>query len=616
MTKLKAGLEIHQQLETHKLFCHCPSILRSDEPQFTIERKLNPVVGETGKVDTAALYEQQKDRTFEYLVHDTNCLVELDEEPPHAINQHSLRVALQIALLFNCKIFPEAQIMRKTVINGSNTGGFQRTVLIAYDGYIETSEGKVRIETIALEEDSARPAGTKDGKTLYNLDRLGIPLVEITTKPDLKSPEQIKEAALKIGEILRACEVKRGLGTIRQDVNISIEGGERVERKGFQDAKTMIHTVETEVLRQENLAKLKDKFKKANIDTKVTDVSKVFDKTECKFVKKALMPQRFRGTPSGAKKEGVFGFKIEKLAGTIGFEIQPNKRIGTDFSDYAKPVSGIGGIIHSDEELSKYSFTQEEIDAIKDELGIKKADAFILIVGTKDQAKKARTAIEKRIKLLTNGTPQEVRKSEADGTTTFLRPMPGAARMYPETDCELLRIKKPFVDELKSDLPKLVSENKAYLKEYGLTDESIMLLLKQGKLEDFKVLAKVTDHYALIGKTLTLLPINLANKEGKSVEDIEEIMNNDLLAEVFEKVPEEIAPVDVKNVLLKIVQGKTLEQALEKSTIDLALEVKSIMKEKPGLREGAYMGLLMKKLAGQVSGKEISDELKRIVGSE
>ncbi len=602
MSKLKAGLEIHQQLDTHKLFCSCPSILRSDDPQYTVVRKLNPVVGETGKVDIAAAYEKEKDRTFEYLVHDTNCLVELDEEPPHAINQHSLRVALQIALLFNCKIFPEAQIMRKTVINGSNTGGFQRTVLIAYDGYVETSEGKVRIETIALEEDSARPAGTKDGKTLYNLDRLGIPLVEITTKPDLKSKEQIKEAALKIGEILRACEVKRGLGTIRQDVNISIPGSERVEIKGFQDAKMMIPTIENEVLRQENLHKLKSRFAKAVTSQKVMDVSKIFSDTGCKFVKKAL-----------DKKEGVFGFKIEKLAGVIGIEVQPGKRIGTDFSDYAKPVSGIGGIIHSDEELSKYSFSEDETRDVRKKLELKKADAFILIVGTREQATKALKAISKRIKLLEEGNPGEVRNSNPDGTTTFSRPMPGAARMYPETDCELLRIKKQQVDELKSDLPKLASEHKSYLKEYGLTDESIMLLLKQGKLEDFKVLAKVTDHYALIGKTLTLLPINLANKEGKSVEEIEEILNNDLLADVFEKVPEEIAPIDVKNVLLKIVQGKTLEQALEKSTIDLALEVKNIIKEKPGLREGAYMGLLMKKFAGQVTGKEISDELKKVL---
>ena len=254
---LKAGLEIHQQLNTSKLFCNCPSFLRNDEPLYEIKRKLNPVIGETGKIDIAATFEKEKDKIFTYQAYDTNCLVELDEEPPHKINKEALKITIQIAHLLNAKIFPVSQVMRKTVIDGSNTSGFQRTVMIAHGGYIQTSLGIVEIESIALEEDSARKILDKEGKTIYRLDRLGIPLVEITTKPDLKTPEQIKEVALKLGEIIRSCDVKRGIGTIRQDLNISIKGSKRVEIKGFQDPKMMIKTVNEEILRQQECVKNK-----------------------------------------------------------------------------------------------------------------------------------------------------------------------------------------------------------------------------------------------------------------------------------------------------------------------------------------------------------------------
>ncbi len=220
---LKAGLEIHQQLDTSKLFSYAPSYLKNDEPDYVIKRKLHAVPGESGKVDIAVEYEASLDKEFYYEGYrDTVTLVELDEAPPRPINEESLDAVLQIALLLNCEIYPVTQVMRKTVINGSNTSGFQRTVLIAHDGFVETGFGKVPIETVCLEEDSARIMKREKDKVVYRLDRLGIPLVEIATSPDLKHPEEIKEAALKIGEILRVCRVRRGIGTIRQDVNVSI----------------------------------------------------------------------------------------------------------------------------------------------------------------------------------------------------------------------------------------------------------------------------------------------------------------------------------------------------------------------------------------------------------
>ncbi len=248
--RIKSGLEVHQQLDTHKLYCNCPSVLRNDEPEFEVERRLHAVAGEGGDIDVAAEFEASLDKEFIYQGYNTTCLVELDEEPPYLINQEALKIALHISMLLNCEIIPITQIMRKTVINGSNTSGFQRSVLIGRNGWIETENGRVGIWYVYLEEDAARAVGEKNGKKIYRLDRLGIPLVEIVTAPDIKSAEQCKEIALHLGDILRSCKVKRGLGTIRQDINISIKGHPRVEIKGFQDPKIFVNVVEKEVERQ------------------------------------------------------------------------------------------------------------------------------------------------------------------------------------------------------------------------------------------------------------------------------------------------------------------------------------------------------------------------------
>jgi Glu-tRNA(Gln) amidotransferase subunit E-like FAD-binding protein len=475
---LKAGLEIHQQLNTHKLFCECPSLLRSDAPTKVVERFLNPVVGETGKIDIAAEFEKAKGQRFMYEVFDTNCLVELDEEPPHEMNPEALKITMQIALLLNCKIFPVTQIMRKTVVDGSNTSGFQRTVLIAYDGFVETSFGRVGIETLMLEEDAARPASggediDSDGGNVsvkrYKLDRLGIPLIEIATKPELKNPEMIKECALKIGEILRACNVRRGIGTIRQDLNISVKGSERVEIKGFQDPRMMIRTVDLEIQRQ-------------------------------------LMCVREK--------------KCQK----------------------------------------------------------------------------------------------EVRKANADGTTSFLRPLPGSARMYPETDLELLKISRDMLNDAKANLPKLLSENKSYLKQFGLNDELIKLILDENKLDEFKVLAGVVNNPSLIAKMLVVYLKDIAVHEKKTIEEIQKKLSMEVLENILkETMKNTISESDVKMVMQKLAEGKTLKEAVVKEKIDLAGEIDKLIKEKPGLGANAYMGLMMAKLKGKVSGKEVMDEISKKV---
>jgi len=265
----KCGLEIHQQLEGKKLFCQCSTANVQLKPDIFAERKLRAVVGETGIVDKAAAFEAAKGKLFLYKAHSSDCcLVELDEEPPHPINPDAVKVAVTVAKLLNAKLVDEIQVMRKTVIDGSNVTGFQRTALVALNGWIETSRGKVSIPTICLEEEAAQKIEESEKTTTYKLDRLGIPLIEIATGPEIKDPEHAKEVAEKLGLILRSVKgVKRGIGTIRQDVNLSIKGRARVEIKGFQDLESIPKIIEYEVRRLLSLKERNEpEVRKANPD--------------------------------------------------------------------------------------------------------------------------------------------------------------------------------------------------------------------------------------------------------------------------------------------------------------------------------------------------------------
>ncbi|MBS3072338.1 Glu-tRNA(Gln) amidotransferase subunit GatE [Candidatus Pacearchaeota archaeon] len=468
----KSGLEIHQQLDTKKLFCNTSSFLRSDEPKYLVKRKLHAIAGETGEIDEAVKYESGKDKEFVYQGYDSISLIELDEEPPLAINEEALEIGLHIALLLNCDILPVSQVMRKTVIDGSNTSGFQRSVLIAKNGWVETKDGRVRIDTVVLEEDAARIISREKDKTIYRLDRLGIPLVEIATSPDIKTPEQFKEVALHIGDVLRACKVKRGIGTIRQDVNLSIKGHPRIEIKGFQDVKMFIPTIDKEIERQ-----------------------------------------------------------IKNLS-------------------------------------------------------------------------------SKNLK-------SEVRKANVDGTTDFLRPMPGSARMYPETDLPLLFISKEQVDKSRRNIPKLRSNIREELKKQGLNEELINLIFGENMLEEFKSLVHLSKDANLIAKILVLWPKDIAKKLNIELEKVYDILNLDVFEYVIkESVKNNFSNSEIQDILAKIVNGLSVEQAvkIEKKSLDEVEEfVIKLVKEKPGLSVGGYMGLIMAEFKGKVSGKEAGEILKKYV---
>ena len=452
---LIAGLEIHQQLDTDsKLFCDCPTVLRDeDDVVHRFHRYLHPTASELGEIDEAALEESRVDREFEYLSYETTCLVEEDDEPPHPMDDEALETTLQIAQLLAMTPVDQAHVMRKVVIDGSNTSGFQRTSLIATDGYLDTSAGQVGIEDLMLEEESARRVKETETGVVFSLDRLGIPLVEIGTKPDITSPEQAREAAERIGMILRSTgAVKRGLGTIRQDVNVSIEEGARVEVKGVQDLDGIEAIVRGEVNRQAALLEIASELQERDASVgEIQDVSDVFSESDSGVIRSAL------DTDGAVRAVPLFGFD-----GLVGREIQPDRRLGTELSDHAKR-SGAGGIFHTDE-LPAYGITDAEVRELKDEVGAGETDAVAIVAAETETADLAIEAAAERASVAIEGVPEETRDASEDGTTSYLRPLPGAARMYPETDVPPVEI-----DPATVDVPELLDEKVTrYVEEYDL----------------------------------------------------------------------------------------------------------------------------------------------------
>jgi len=334
---LRIGLEIHKQIESHKLFCSCPSELVEGEPDLEVKRKLRSVVSETGKKDEVAGFEMSKSKYGVYqFFKNSCCLVELDEEPCHEINKDALRVALTVSKMMNCEFVDELLIMRKQVLDFSNTSSFQRTGLIGFNGYLKTKNGKVKIETVCIEEDAARKVKDAKDYIVYRLDRLGIPLMEIVTAPDMNTPEQAKEVAGQIGMILKSTgRVKNGLGTIRQDVNVSIKGHTRVEIKGVQKLQDIPKLIENEVKRQIKNKNGKSEVRKVNSDL-TTSYMRPMPGAARMYVETDVPNVRIKPLLKGLGKVELISDKTKKLEEKgISFELARELvKNGINIEDY------------------------------------------------------------------------------------------------------------------------------------------------------------------------------------------------------------------------------------------------------------------------------------------
>jgi len=513
------GLEIHQQLNSGKLHSRQPSILfemgiESIPSNWNrVERRLSATSGESGSIDVAARFEQRRKRSFVYIQCPNSGLIELDDAPPSGLDDDALDIAMTISTLLEMHPVDILQTMRKQVVDGSNTSGFQRTTLIGTSGKVSTKGGDVGIDVLLLEEDSARKLesrSTDQGEqVVYILDRLGIPLVEIATAPDIIDPDHAMETARTLGNLLRSTRsVRRGLGTIRQDLNVSIACGDRVEIKGTQDLDWVPRIIRLEMARQIHFYRLANELRAADNLPKLPP-NREDDDNEIEEQVRVFVEKKFPFEPQDVTDEfatcdssmiqrtissdgSIIGVSLPDLANSIGIKALDNEgsqlpRLGRELAGAAK-LAGVAGIFHSDE-LPAYGITQGIVDAVRSKMRLNEEDGFVLCAAPEWQAMLALESVIDRVRLAYHRIPKEVRNviirkgAPEDGTTSPMRPLPGSARMYPETDVPVRLIQDKDWERVLSNMPPSAEERLAKLQPLGLSENQIEALLG-GELDD------------------------------------------------------------------------------------------------------------------------------------
>jgi glutamyl-tRNA(Gln) amidotransferase subunit E len=596
---LKAGIEIHQQLNTQeKLFCRCPTVLRKfDERSGEFFRFLRATESELGEIDEAAKEEMKHERRFCYYTYDTTCLVEYDEEPPAPLNREALEICCIIARALSMTPIAHVHTMRKLVIDGSNTSGFQRTALVALDGVLPNGGS---IETICLEEEAAQRV---EGDT-FSLDRLGIPLVEITTSPCLKTPEEVREIAAFLGMVLRSTgRVKRGLGTIRQDVNISIREGARVEIKGVQELDLIAEVVKREVIRQQSLLDIRNKLRArgAAVLENPADVTRIFRKTTSSILKKASC---------------ILAVRLPGFSGLVGQEIQPGRRLGSEFSDYAKKC-GVGGIFHTDE-LPAYGITAGEVAELRAALGSAEDECIVLVAADVQKARCAARQVVVRAGWALRGVPEETRRMLEDGCTAYMRPLPGAARMYPETDVVPVTIEKDWFDSLP--LPELLTaKRERFIREFGLDPARATQLVSSEQVFLFEQLVGAGISPPLAARTL----LSTVKELSRGGTDVGALSDEDILAVLSAVERGDAAKEAVPDILAMVATGVPVAAALttcapaltrdelRKIIRKIVLERGDFIAERGQGALGPLMGVVMAEVRGSVDGKLVSEILRQ-----
>jgi glutamyl-tRNA(Gln) amidotransferase subunit E len=617
--KLKVGLEIHQQLASNnKLFCDC-KIIDSNLYDFTFSRNLRPTQSEMGSYDQAALFESKKIKVVNYeSSRNANCLIESDEEPPKMVNTEALELVLTISLALNCTIEDELHVMRKIVIDGSNTTGFQRTILVGRNGFLDVEGVRVGIQSVCLEEDTARIINDDKKESeikAFSLDRLGIPLIEIALEPISNSPNFVKNVAQTVGRLLRSTKkVARGLGSIRQDVNISTENGPVVEVKGVQQLSQLPLVIEYERKRQDALHQIANELKKRKIDESsfidnVTDVTQLLSKSSSKVVKKILTgDSRF------------MAFVLRGFKGILSFEPYPTIRFGKELGDLVK-VYGIGGIFHSDE-LPNYGITPEDVESISAVLQMNKNDAFVLIGGPTRSLNTVLIELFARIKKGFDGVVPETRSARLDGVTVFSRPKPGSSRMYPETDIPYISIDESKLKQLSHDIPQPWNEIIDNIgKKYNI-NKTLAENIFDSKF--FSLFEKIVSQMSISPSfVISKLTEDLVSLEREGYDS--SILSEDMLFYLFAELDNSrITKESIPMVIEKLLKNKSMdvreivnsfgtesvsEEFVEESISKIIHENANVISQKGLDSVGLLMGRCMEVLRGKIDGEKVNKRL-------
>ena len=616
-SQLRVGIEIHQQLATStKLFCPCP-IVKSEELPLSFERRLRPTQSELGQIDPAAVFEFNKGRVNLYKWNpESACLVDADEEPPHPPSMEAIESAFLIAKMLGSSAVDEVHVMRKIVIDGSNTSGFQRTAVISLGGALAVDGGFVGVQMITVEEDSSRVLREGAESREYALDRLGVPLVEIALDHVVGVPEHVEAVALSLGRSLRSTgRVARGQGTIRQDLNVSLMGGQVVEVKGVQKLNLIAKVVRYEATRQMGLVKLSEEIKKRGI-TEVAceskDATKIMKGTPSPVLKRIL------------EKGGVVTcLSVSGFAGLLGFEPFPGIRLGKELAEIAR-TNGLGGVIHSDE-FGKQGIAENEAAALRSLTGADARAGLVLVAGEESaRVDTVAALVIERVKSAPLGVLGETRAATDDGETRYQRPRPGAARLYPETDIPEIVLTDKWRQSLSKVLPVPWKEKvSSYSKKYSLSEEAALQLYDSDNSKLFEELApKLRLEPSVVASILVEIPVRLS-REGIEESKVSPEALSSVLAAVDSGRFAKEAAIDVLRSIGKG-ESRDVDDAVSRlgltrmSDDDLRTIIKGVLAQNKVLIEekgdrafSNLMGEVMKLARGRVDGQKVSSLLRK-----
>jgi glutamyl-tRNA(Gln) amidotransferase subunit E len=610
----KSGLEIHQQLLTEKkLFCRCPAGRYSTTYDAEILRHMRPTLSELGEYDGTALMEFKTKKEIIYRINrDTVCTYEMDDTPPFMIDEDALDIALGIGMLYDCIMVDELHIARKQYLDGSIPTGFQRTTIVGVDGKIPYKDRFIRIVQLGLEEDACREVSDVGHRRTYLTDRLGIPLIETVTAPDMKTPHEVAEVAQMLRRIVRSTgKVRTGTGAAREDVNVSVTGGTRVEIKGVPRIPRIPLLTYNEGMRQWNLLRLRAELARRGITTLTfaaasEDITKVFRKTQFLPIQSAL-----------AKGMTVYGVRLNGFKDFLRWQTQTNTTFSQEISDRVRVIAcltTLPNMVHSDSPGE--ALTSAEWQMAKKTLNTGDEDALVIVWGPEADAKLGAQEVIIRAKEATIGVPSETRQALKDGTNGFERILPGPNRMYPDTDLPPKSITTERLERIRAKLPPYIMTRERWYKEIGVPADLIQFLSISPFANLFERCANDWDlSPKLVSVVLVQYPKRL-KKKGLPVEKLNEETLEAVLKAVKEgKIFKEGLLPLLEQVLAsgknldELLLPKATERELRESIEQVVMSLKNRKFAGEESRMRRAMGLLMEKWRGRMEGTDAALKL-------
>lgn len=606
-----SGLEVHQQLLTEKkLFCRCPAGIYSKDFNAEILRHMRPTLSELGEYDGTALMEFKTKKDIIYRINqDTVCTYEMDDTPPFPMNENALDIAFEIALLVNSTIVDELHIARKQYLDGSIPTGFQRTAIVSVGGKIPYKDRDINIIQMSIEEDSCREVSDVGHRRVYLTDRLGMPLLETVTAPEMKTPQEVADVGNIIRRLARSTgNVRTGIGAARQDVNVSVRGGTRIEIKGVSKIKNIPLLTYHEAMRQWNLLRLREELHRRGI-TPDTFEAEVGDITH--LLRKTYYPPIHNAISSGKVVKCVVLRGFKEL---LRWRTQTDTYFSREITDRIRVIACLTTLpnnINSDS--YENTLTTMEGQKIRKFLGAKEDDTLIIIWGSEEDTATAVKEAIIRAKEATIGVPSETRQALREGTNGFERILPGAERMYPDTDLPPKKILRDRIDKIRLELPVRYWERERWYHALGIPKDVIEYL----SVSEYAVLfEKAVTEWELDPVLVSVFLIQypkMFKKKGYNIE----ILNEEIFSKILEafrnkKLLKEGLKIALKNILEKgsydddLLPSPTSTDEFKEILHGTRINIDSIDVYHPRRFRDYLMGEIMQKLQGRISSEQVS----------